>query len=702
MNNKFRIIKNNNIIIFYIFVSFLFTFYILGPENISPTNEDWLFENDRASDLLVWKYFFDDQWRFPFGANENFGLTISNSIAYSGSPPLYSFIFKIFKFVLPSNFNYFSILIFFSIFLQILIGYLIVYKITKNQIYSLISSFLFIFLPIFLFKLEFHFSLISHWLILSYFYVDLSKKNYEEKKNKFLFILLLSSLIHLYFTIMILLMLSINRTIILSLDKKYVSFFKDIIFYLLPLLILMYSVGYFLFSPINALGGGYGEYNLNLISFFNSYSNTISWSKFLPVLYTSNSESFSYLGLGALMLLINLIVYLIMKYDRIDIQKNLKYIIIVILFTLLAISNNIEFGKNLIFQIELNKYVYAALSTIRASIRMIWPCVYLILIFGIYSVYKNYNSKLSLGIITLLLVLQVFDISEGIQKFKFGKIYNNKIIGFNDIRLENLQKEIEIISGTNIYNENNDFHQIAPYLAKFMPKTEIVYLARIDRKKQTNLNYLNIHNLLNKKITLKKIFYIQTVGQLNHLRNIYKSENVGFFNIDGLWFLIPTKKNKMKQTESKFINELSSNFIINNKEYYLNDYSLVKKDKMIGLGWFFDKTKNKLYSDGEKSFLIYDKKSNSESSKIYLTLIRAYKDLSFKSEFELLVNNKKINIFNIDNKKIEISIDLKKFNTEEIIIELKYNNTRSDFDLKKGIDTKKRSLILESYKVVTN
>ena len=214
---------------------------------------------------------------------------------------------------------------------------------------------MFIFLPIFLFKLEFHFSLISHWLILRLLsYVDMSKKNYEEKKNKFLFILLLSSLIHFYFTIMILLMLSINRTIILSLDRKYTSFFKDIIFYLLPLLILMYSVGYFLFSPINALGGGYGEYNLNLISFFNSYSNTISWSKFLPVLYTSNSESFSYLGLGVLILLINLIVYLIMKYDRIDIQKNLKYIIIVILFTLLAISNNIEFGKNLIFQIELN------------------------------------------------------------------------------------------------------------------------------------------------------------------------------------------------------------------------------------------------------------------------------------------------------------------------------------------------------------
>lgn len=185
MNNEIKFTSKKNIIFFYLVVSFLLTFYLLGINNINPKSENWLLSGDRASDLLAWKYFFNDSWRFPLGSNKNFGIDIGNSIAYSGSPPLFAFFFKFLKIFLPNNFNYFSILIFFSLFLQIYFGYLIIYKLTKNQIFSIVSSSLFIFLPVFLFKIKFHFSLISHWLILSYFYIDLHNINYNSKKKNF-------------------------------------------------------------------------------------------------------------------------------------------------------------------------------------------------------------------------------------------------------------------------------------------------------------------------------------------------------------------------------------------------------------------------------------------------------------------------------------------------------------------------------------
>ena len=59
-------------------------------------------------------------------------------------------------------------------------------------------------------------------------------------------------------------------------------------------------------------------------------------------------------------------------------------------------------------------------------------------------------------------------------------------------------------------------------------------------------------------------------------------------------------------------------------------------------------------------------------------------------------------IFKKEISKKNISIDLSKFKTDEIIIELKFFNPLSLYDLKKGIDQKKRSVVLSSYKIINN
>jgi len=704
MFSNLKIVNKKNIIFFYLIISFVFTFYILGINNINPKIENWLFTGDRVSDLLAWKYFFNDSWGFPLGSNKNFGLDISNSIAYSGSPPLYAFFFKGIKIFLPNNFNYFSILIFLSLFLQIYFGYLIIYKLTKNQIFSIVSGFLFIFLPIFLFKIKFHFSLISHWVILSYFYVDLLNINYRKKKIKFLIILLLSSLIHFYFTIMILLMIFISRIILLYSNKNYLSFFKDSIYYTFPLLLLMYIVGYFILPPLNTLAGGYGYYNLNLISFFNPYLDGFSWSNFIPIIYNDNDEGFAYLGIGVIFILIHLLFYIIFRYKNINFKEKKKYIFIFFILLILAISNNVEFGDKVLFKLDLNKYIYAILSLIRASIRMIWPCIYIILIFGIYSIYKNFNKKVSLILISLIMLIQIIDISNGLKNFQLGKAFVIKKNEFKDKRLQIIKKKFQIISATNIYNENNHFHNLAPLLANLMIKTEIVLLARIDRKKQSALTYKNNSDFLNMKNETNKFYYIVTLGHLNHLKNIYKFQDVGFLNFNNLWFLIPNGKELMNEKEENFIQNLNLNRIQLNKKNYLNNYDVYVKDKTIGLGWFYNKIDNQLYSDGNRSFLILNQNESFYNKTIELNFKNAFLKNNIKSETEIFINNIKINtmMFEKDVLKKNISIDLSKFKTDKIIIEFKFLNPVSLFDLKKGIDHKKRSLILSDYKIISN
>jgi len=704
MLDNLKIINKKNIILFYIVVSFVFTFYILGIDNINPKVENWLYTADRASDLLAWKYFFNDGWRFPLGLNRNFGLDISNSLAFSGSSALYAFFFKFIKIFLPDNFNFFSILIFLSLFLQIYFCYLIIYNLTKNQLFSIISGFLFIFLPIFLFKIQFHFSLISHWIILSYFYVDLLDINYKEKKIRFLLILLLSSLLHFYFTIMILLMIFISRIVLLYSNKNYFSFFKDSIYYTFPLLLLMYIVGFFIFPPLNALGGGYGNFNLDLISFFNPSLDGLSWSNFIPIIYNNSSERFAYLGIGVIIILFHLLLFLLFKYKKINFQERKKFIIIFFILSILAISNNVEYADKVLFRIELNEYIYAILGLIRASTRIIWPCIYIILIFGIYSIYRNFNKKVSLILIILITLIQIIDIAKGVKNFEFGKAFVTKKNEFKDDRLKLIKDKFQIISATNIYNENNHFNKLAPLLANLMMKTEIVYLARVDRKKQSELTYLNNSNFLNKQNEINKFYYVTTLGHLNHLKSIYKSKDVGFLNFNNSWFLIPKGKELMNKKEKNFLQNLNSSKIQIDKENYLNNYDAYIKDMTIGLGWFYSKIDNQLYSDGSKSFLILKQSENFYNKTIVLNFKNAFSKNDIKNKIEIFVNNVKINKEIFDKKilKKKISIDLSNFKTNEIIIEFKFHNPMSLFDFKKGIDTKKRSVILSNYKIINN
>ena len=704
MFNDLKIIKKNYIIFFYITVSFIFTFYLLGIDNINPKTENWLYKNDRASDFLVWKYFFNDSWGFPLGSNKNFGLDLSNSLAYSGSPPLYAFFFKFIKIILPNNFNFFSILIFVSLFLQIYFGYLIIYKLTKNQIFSVVSSFLFIFSPIFLFKIKFHFSLISHWIILSYFYVDLLNIKYREKKIYFLIILLLSCLTHFYFTIMILLMIFISRINLWYSNSNHFSFLKDSIYYTFPLLLLMYIVGYFVLPPLNVLGGGYGNLNLNLISFFNPYLDGLSWSNFIPIIYKANNEKFAYLGIGIIFILIHLFFYLIFRFKYINFKERKRFIFIFFIFFILAISNNIEFADKDLFLLELNKYIYAILSLIRASTRMIWPCVYIILIFGIYSIYKNFNRSVSLLLIILITSIQITDISNGLKNFEFGKAFIVTKNEFNDERLKIIKDRFKIISATNIYNGHNHFHKLAPLLSNLMIKTEIIYLARSDRKKESVLTYQNNSNFFNIKNETNKFYYITTLGHLNHLEDIYKFQNVGFLNLNNSWFLIPRGKELMNEKEKNFIQKLNSNAIQTDKKNYLDNYEAYIKDKTIGLGWFYNKVNKQLYSDGNRSFLILKQDKNFNGKAVVLNFKNAFSRSTINNKVEIFVNNIKINTTIFEEEKLEknISINLSKFNSNEIIIEFKFQNPISLFDLKKGIDQKKRSLILSSYKITND
>ena len=123
------LLKNNNniLVIFYLLLSLILTVSFIGIDNIYFKEINWLLgTGDKSNAQNGWTFFKEDQWRFPLGANPNYGLDVSTSIIFSDSIPLFAFLFKVFKGFLSENFQYFSLWILMCFFLQLYISYLII------------------------------------------------------------------------------------------------------------------------------------------------------------------------------------------------------------------------------------------------------------------------------------------------------------------------------------------------------------------------------------------------------------------------------------------------------------------------------------------------------------------------------------------------------------------------------------------------
>ena len=79
----------------FLIIGFLFTWLILGFENLNIFNSNWTLYNDATTDYLGWIYYKNDVWRFPIiGENPNYGLNSGSTIAFSSMIPFLALIFS--------------------------------------------------------------------------------------------------------------------------------------------------------------------------------------------------------------------------------------------------------------------------------------------------------------------------------------------------------------------------------------------------------------------------------------------------------------------------------------------------------------------------------------------------------------------------------------------------------------------------------
>ena len=684
----------------FLIISIISWVYLLGFDYIKPTNVTWLNSGDLSTYQLGWEYFRDDKWRFPIGLNPNYGIYSDSNIIYSDSIPIFAIFFKLFNFLLPEKFQYFSIWILLCIYLQILFSYKIIYIGTGNKLFSFLGSLFFLTASIFIHRSGIHLSLLGQWLILCGIYIEIS----ENGKKDFLrlIILLLSLLVHFYFFLMLIILIFFQDFYkVFFLRKSFTKILKKLIFTIIVSIALMYTVGYFSINLDDGLGWGYGYYNFNLNSFINpSGQNNIgsfSWSNFLTKQNYQNQEieGFSYLGFSGIIFFV-FFLYNISKGKFNIFFQNLNWAIIILPFLIISMSNNINFGSMNIVSIDLNKFVYAFFSIFRASGRMIWPVYYIIFIIGIIFIFKNFKSK-SILILSTLLVLQIGDIYSGIKNYSFGSQYSEFQEDKKNPFWSGLSKQFNEILLIESKNQSSIFNELSGYLIEenFI-KTDLVNLARINREKTTFAKYKLIQDFNEKNLSIfnKKIFLTKNKNIALYLKNLFQDKIYIYFQ-DNIWIITNDRIRGYAQYDISLdsISELNvkDNFTID-----LSDNFLIPS-----IGWEIQNKGQGLVSQGYTSSLLLKIKGISceKKNKIKFHIEKYYRDLENNIKFSL--NDGNYNIVNFDTNNPEsLILDLDCNASNIYNFTFRIDNPISLYDLKQGLNREKKSIILKSISII--
>ena len=609
--------KKNYIFTQLFFFSFalILTSLILGYKNLNIFNVNWTLYNDAIADYLSWLYFKNDIWRFPLiGDNPNFGISGSSTLAFSGTIPFLAIIFKSLNFLIPGNFTYFGIWIFICFYFQSIISFLLINKLTHDYYYSLVGSIFFCLSPILFNQIGIHFSLVGQWIIILSFYFYINE-NIEKKFLYNIFLIIFSTLVHFYFTIMLLIVYTIFA-VFNFFEKKDLQFHvKKLLILILALLPLMYVVGYFSIPPQDTLGFGYGYYKLNLLSPIDPSSinsnGSVFWSRIIPDMPSATAgefEGFSYFGLGQLLLILISFV-LFFKKKIFNIKKILPYLLLILIFFLLSLTHKIDVGKYSLIDLDINKYVFGILSLVRASGRFFWPIYYFLIFFSMYIISLSFNKNVKILIISLLLIIQFIDISKGLKNYLFAEAFNKKEYNTTNQIWKDLEQDYEAVSSTYVKNQSSDFNNIIGFLKESVMPTEIAYIARFDRKKLIEARYNNYQNFYRNNLDINKFYIINNLGHVNHLKFLLKNSEHAILKRDNSWLLLPNKAHLMSDKDILNLSSLKIKEIKLNEKLIFNEKISEVTSQVLGLGWSYDHSTNGIWTDGEKASIILDTKN---------------------------------------------------------------------------------------------
>lgn len=687
-----------NHLILSIFFGTIFFFIITSGSILNPTNYVWLgFEIDPFQHQIGWMFYRISQWNFPIGLSPLYGMSISSSIVYSDSIPLFAILFKLISGLIPTNFQYFGIWTLMIFIFQSYYSVKIISIFTKDRVIPYLALPLLIFLPFLLNRIGFQSALSSHFLLLIAIYFTL-KKVVDFRFFKWLLLILTSSLIHFYILAMIL-GLWIANTIDLVLNKSLILP-KELINTLITIVLLlltMWIVGYFTVGVGSVADVGFGAGGMDVLSFFNSKG----WSWLLPSIpsITSYNDWFQYPGAGIFAIFVFAIFKIKHYIDSVyrEFLKQPFLCLLLFFFTLFAISNYIKVGSFSI-EIPIHNKINSVLSVFRTSDRFFWPVVYFFIFFNLIFIIRHYSKFYAIGIILVSSIIQITDTYQGWEKISLRLSQNTQFSDAVKLKSSFWKEAASYYSNVITIPFKIPVPDHWQTFSHFANVNHIgvtsAYLARVDQNKVTDL----INSLDNGEINPYTLYIIDKDHLLPLLKN-FNSKRDLLTNIDGHYLLAPNWK-QCGQCNQSYKSISTNNFLgspnIDSKFIFSNSGAFDRR--FLINGWSKYQEDWGVWSEGNRSNLLLPIPKHLDENLISIHL-RAYINNNSYQTLKISTNGIFIGVFylhSFENNLVQFSLPELSKEQGYVFIELNYSEPISPKEIGLGDDSRKIAVGLKS------
>lgn len=420
---------------------------LYGVSTLNIAYDSWVYcgyiENDIVQFYAGWMFYRHAPWMMPITVANNLTIPYGASITFTDSVPLFAVVFKLFSPVLPATVQYFGWLNLTNFMLQGGFAMLLLRGFKLGRVFSAMASLLFVCAPVFVEKAYRHSSLGAQWLVLAALWLYFTARRSELFPAKgFITLCILSPAIHMYFLPMV---YALFAAALLEYGFRTRQWLKAGIWLAASgagVVIVSYLTG-MLTRGGGGGASGFGRYSMNLNAMFNPTSfdwfaenDAMKWSALLPVRpqFYFQYEGFNYLGAGVLAALCIMAVYglarLVLDMSRGGravlnraasfIKGHVWLIAVCACLTAFSVSNAVYWDDILLFTVPLPGFVFRLSSIFRASGRMFWPCVYLLILIAVLGCGRLCRGKGRFAALSVLIALQLWDISPAlVQKAQY-------------------------------------------------------------------------------------------------------------------------------------------------------------------------------------------------------------------------------------------------------------------------------------------